>query len=298
MTWLLLSLLAPFIWSIANYLDKYLLSDKAEPGGGSGGLIILSSFMSLLFAGCIYLALGSAVMLPSRQINILILSGVFEAMYIYFYFQALEIESTSTVISLFQFAPIFGLLFGYVFLSEIPSGTQLLAIVIILIGTLCIVIKKNEFHLKSKVIWLMTASTICVGLFGTLFKVAGDGLPLWVSVFWQYMGIGLMGFVFFFASRKYQKEFYAMIKGKFVALVALAEVLNISAVLVTNAAIVLAPVALVLSVGSVQPVIVLIEGLLLAVIYPKLFAHDKPQFKFQYVLGIVLVVIGGFLINF
>ena len=89
-----------------------------------------------------------------------------------------------------------------------------------------------------------------------------------------------------------------MIKGKFVALVALAEVLNISAVLVTNAAIVLAPVALVLSVGSVQPVIVLIAGLLLAVIYPKLFAHDKPQFKFQYVLGIVLVVIGGFLINF
>ena len=88
---------APLIWSIANYLDKYLLSPASNSGGGSGGLIILSSFMSLVVAVVVYVCIGSKIFLADhQQVFILILSEVFEALYIYFYFLALEIESAST----------------------------------------------------------------------------------------------------------------------------------------------------------------------------------------------------------
>ena len=142
----------------------------------------------------------------------------------------------------------------------------------------------------------MTLSTLFIGLYGTFFKMAGEMLPLWTSIFWQYVGIGFAGILFFIFSKKYQKQFFAMTKGNSVFLVGIAELLNIGAVLVTNAAFVLAPVGLVLSVSSVQPVFVLIEGLLLALILPKFFKEDRPQIHFQYILGIILVVIGGFLI--
>ena len=297
MTWLLLALLAPLIWSVANYLDKYLLSPASNSGGGSGGLIILSSFMSLVVAAVVYLCIGSKVLLANEsQAFILILSGVFEALYIYFYFLALEIETASTVIALFQFSPIFGVIFGFLFLHEIPTLSQFGAIAIILIGTLCLVVKKGEFKMNWKIIRLMAVSTIFVGLFTTFFKLAGDTLPLWTSIFWQYVGVGIIGTLFCIFADEYRDQFLNMIKGKSIFFTGIAEILNVGAVLATNAAIILAPVALVLSVSSIQPLFVLIEGFILAALFPKTFKDDKPHLHMRYILGIICIVIGGFLI--
>ena len=297
MTWLLLALLAPLIWSVANYLDKYLLSPASNSGGGSGGLIILSSFMSLAVAFVIFVCTGSKIFLASHyEMIILILSGVFEALYIYFYFLALEIETASTVIALFQFSPVLGLLFGFLFIHEVPSLSQFAAIAIILVGTLCLVVKKGEFKIDWKIIRLMAISTIFVGLFTTFFKLAGESLPLWTSIFWQYIGVGIIGILFCIFKTDYRNQFLSMTKGKSIFLTGAAEILNVGAVLATNAAIVLAPVALVLSVSSVQPLFVLIEGFILAALFPKTFKDDKPELRIQYILGIIFVAIGGFLI--
>lgn len=86
MTWLILAILAPLIWSIANYVDKFILSRAGDSNGGSGGFIILSSLMSLLFAiGLFFVTKNNDFVLSTYTIFILILSGIFEALYIYFY---------------------------------------------------------------------------------------------------------------------------------------------------------------------------------------------------------------------
>ncbi|MEI6316229.1 MAG: EamA family transporter [bacterium] len=296
MTWLILAILAPFIWSIANYVDKFILTKAGDSNGGSEGLIVLSSLMSLIFAlGLFFVIKSQGIVLDKYSIFVLILSGIFEALYIYFYFLSLEIESASTVIALFQFAPVFGILFGYIFIHEIPTGMQLVAMLVIFLGTICLVVKKGEFHFNWKVIKLMTVSTLFVGLFSTFFKMAGESVPLWTAIFWQYIGIGLVGIAFLF-STKAQKQFTSMLTGSAVIFSGLAEILNIGAVLALNAALVLAPVGLVLSISSVQPVFTFAEGVLLAFLLPKIFKKDKPRFNLQYLLGISLVVIGGFLI--
>ncbi len=303
MNWFLLALLAPLAWSVANYLDKFLLSNsKGEGEGGSGGLLILSSLVSLVAAGCIFLKQGAlGITLDSQSVGVLILSGMFEALYILFYFWALEAESTATVISLFQFAPIMGLLFGYLMLNESPTGMQFLAVLVILVGTLLIIKKKGErLSFNGHVLLMMIVATTFVGIYNTLFKIVGEHIPFWSAMFWQYLGIGMVGFLLFFGVAPYRKQAIDMITKKSLnslGLTGLAEVMNIVALMATNAAILLAPVALVLSISSIQPVFVLIEAYIITAFFPKfLDPCDKPVFMLQYALGILLVCVGGFLI--
>jgi drug/metabolite transporter (DMT)-like permease len=243
----------------------------------------------------------AGVTLGSQEAGVLVLSGMFEALYILFYFWALEKESTTTVISLFQFAPIMGLLFGYLLLHESPTGTQFFAVILILIGTLFILKKKGErFKLNGHVLLMMLVSTAFVGIYNTLFKLVGENTPFWTAMFWQYLGIGMIGFLLFFGVAPYRAQTIQMLtKRSFTTLfvTGMAEVMNILALMATNAAILLAPVALVLSVSSVQPIFVLMEGYIVASVFPRLFdPSEKPTFMLQYVLGILLVCFGGFLI--
>lgn len=303
MNWFFLALLAPFCWSIANYLDKYLLSGPKEKtaGGGSGGLLILSSAMTIIAALLVlWIAGPDAVSLGSQEVGVLVLSGMFEALYILFYFWALEQESTTTVISLAQFAPIMGLIFGFLLLGEVPHGIQILAVVIILVGTLFIISKKGQrFRFHGHILLLMLVSTAFIGLYNTLFKIAGENIPYWTAMFWQYLGIGAVGFLLYFGVPPYRRQTHAMLSksGSVLAITGAAELMNIFALMAMNAAILLAPVALVLSVSSVQPIFVLIEAAILAAIFPKFFSSsEKPTFMVRYVLGILLVCLGGFLI--
>ncbi len=303
MNWFYLALLAPLCWSIANYVDKFLLSRTSDDvQGGSGGLLILSSLVSIIAAILVLCARGViGVTLGSQQAGVLILSGMFEALYILFYFWALEQESTTTVISLFQFAPIMGLLFGYLMLGEIPNGTQIFAVILILIGTLCIIFKKGErFRFNGHVLLFMIVSTAFVGIYNTLFKMVGAEIPFWTAMFWQYLGIGMVGFLLFFGVSHYRAQAIAMLtqrSGSILALTGAAELLNIFALMATNAAILLAPVALVLSVSSVQPAFVLIEGFVIFALFPKMLDRsEKPSLRWRYLLGIVLVCLGGCII--
>ena len=298
MNWFLLALAAPLAWSIANYLDKFILSRGESNESGSGGLMVLSSLMSLLIAFAIFLVYGNSLLtLDSQFVGVLILSGIFEALYILFYFWALERESTTTVISLFQFAPIMGLLFGFLLLKEVPTGMQIFAVLLILLGTLCIVWKKGEPKMKGIVLLLMLVSTAFVGIYNTLFKLIAEQTPFWTAIFWQYVGIGVIGFLLFVAIPPYRKQTLYMIRGKTLGLTTLAEILNIVALLATNAAILLAPLAVVLSISSVQPIFVLLEGFLIALFFPKLLDQsERPAIKVTYLFGILLVCVGGFLI--
>ena len=296
MTWFLLALSAPLAWSIANYLDKFLLSRGDSNEGGSGGLMVLSSLVSLLIALVVFLVHGHSVLaLHSQFVGVLILSGIFEALYILFYFWALERESTTTVISLFQFAPIMGLLFGFLLLTEVPTGMQIFAVLVILAGTLCIVWKKGAEKMKGSVLLLMLVSTAFVGIYNTMFKLVAEQTPFWTAILWQYIGIGVVGFLLFTAIPPYRKQTLYMLRRNTLGLTVLAECMNVVALLATNAAILLAPVAIVLSISSVQPIFVLLEGFVIVALFPKLLS-ERPTLKPMYVFGILLVCVGGFLV--
>ena len=303
MNWFILALLAPLAWSAANYLDKYILSKSRGGEGGSGGLLILSGLVSLVFALFLAFLYGTRLQIDSQHAGALVLSGMFEAVYLLFYFFALEEESATTVIALFQFAPIFGLIFGYVILREVPTGLQLSAVMLVLAGTLCIVAKKPDGKgsgISMNVVLLMLVSTAFVAIYNTVFKLAGENIFFWSAVMWQYLGIAAVGFLLYFGVSPYRRQFHTMIsrRGKGVlALTGGAELMNILALIATNGAVLLAPVALVLSVSSIQPIFVLLEGFVLVKLAPGFIEEgERPYLHTRYITGIVLVCLGGFLI--
>ena len=300
MNWFLLALAAPLAWSVANYIDKYILASAEDyRSANGGGLFTLSSLIGLVIPLCIVLVGGwTSLQLGSNTTGALIFSGAIEALYLLFYFWALEKESATTVIALFQLTPIMGLLFGFLLLGELPSGLQLCAVLIIVIGSLCVVLKKGQWKMNT-VVLLVIASTAFFGLYNTLFKLAAEGIPFWSGIFWQYVGVGIVGFITFVTVGPYRKEAIRMLtKRKGTTLIATfaAEFMNMLALLATNAAILVAPVAIVLSISSIQPVFVMLEGILLASLFPKIFGSEKTSFKIQYVIGILLVCIGGVLV--
>lgn len=298
MNWLFFALMAPLIWSFANYVDKYIISSVQSKDGGSEGFIVVSSFLSLIFSAILFVSqIGRINTEPNfLTILILILSGFFETIYIYFYFRSLEIESASTVIAFFQFAPVFGVILGAIFLKEYPSILQIIAMGIILIGTLFIVAKKDVSIFKNKIVGLMTLSTLFVGIFSLLFKIGSDGINFWDATKWQYFGMGITAFVFLLFSKKARTQFKSMSNNRIVMFSSIGEILNIGAILVLNKAITMAQVGIVLSISSIQPAFVFLEGIILAIISPKLFNAEKTKFKFLYIIGLILVIIGGFLI--
>jgi len=304
MPWFVLALLPPLCWSAANYLDKYVLSRAKSASGGAYGLLILSAAVSVAFALGVLAFVGadpvSAVSTTSREF--LLLSGAFEALYILFYFLALGKESATTVNVLFQFGPVFSLLLGFAFLHEAPLPVQLLATALILIGSTLVVWQPGEkFEMRGDVVGLMLLATGFLAGFILLFKVGGgDDLGFWQAVFWQYLGIGAVGAVLAclpFA----RKDFVELVRGRGTRMLAVtvgAEGANIAAILATNAAVLVAPIGLVSSVGAVQPVFVLIEGIVLARMLPGLKdVFATPALRVRTLVGIALAVVGGFLIS-
>jgi drug/metabolite transporter (DMT)-like permease len=304
MSWITIALLPPLFWSVANYLDKYVMTKaKADASGGAYGLLILSAAVSVVFAliatACIGIEPVQAVSTRSKEL--LLLSGAFEALYILFYFLALGKESATTVNVLFQFGPIFSLVLGFLFLQETLSPTRMLAIALILVGSLLVVKRAGErLEMRRDVVGLMLLACAFAAGFILLFKLGGgEEIGFWQAVIWQYFGIGVLGVLaacFGFA----REDFLALLRGRGARMLTVtvgAEGANIAAIIATNAAVLVAPIGLVSSVASVQPIFVLLEGLVLARLLPGLKdVFETPRLTTRVLVGILLACVGGFLI--
>ena len=138
---------------------------------------------------------------------------------------------------------------------------------------------------------------LIVAISGIIFKYVTIEGNFWVSSFWEYFGLGLTGFLIFLFIPKYREEFMHMNRtgGKKIFIVNIVtEFLTISGNLVTNFALLLAPVAMVYLVGSFQPAIVLLLTIIGTKFLPHIIKEDIsrkaliPKF-----IAILLMTIGS-----
>ncbi len=130
MTWFIIAIIAPFLWSIVNHADKYLLS-KHESESSVGSLMIFSTFAGIVVV--IFAPLFTdSLAIPLYQAGVLILSGILAASGIMMYLYALEHEETSMVVPFMQLIPVFGYIFAYLILGETLTSNQIIASLIII----------------------------------------------------------------------------------------------------------------------------------------------------------------------
>lgn len=302
MNWFYISLIPPFIFSIANHIDKYLLS-KYIKGGGIGSLIIFSCLFSV-FILPIYFYLRPDVMDVSRiDILLLIIVGVINTLGVLFYLIALSKEDASVVVPLIQLTPIFGYIFSFLFFKETITINQFVAAILILTGSLilCFHFSDGGLVFKWKTVIYMTISTVFFGLHGSLFKFITIRENFIRSFFWEYIGLFVTGILFFIFLKKFRIEFLNLVNSNKIGVFILNS-LNESIVFLGNIIVALcltlAPVSLVLAVGCLQSLFVFIIGLLIYIFFPQISKEKIEKNGIGYkVLAIVIIVFGGYLMS-
>jgi len=303
MTWFFIALGAPFLWAIVNIADDYLVSrySQKDKERSSGGLVLFSSLIGIFIAFFILLFTKGIFNISILDKVLLFTTGGLTIIWIIFYLYSLEIEDISVIVPWFLVAPIFGYVLGYIILGETLTLFQIIGSMIILTGSVLISIdfRGEKRIFKKKMVLYMVLACLAIAISGIIFKFVtiGTGGNFWVSSFWEYFGLGIFGLLIYGFVPKYRDEFHFMNKtgGKKIFLVNIvSELMSVSGNLLTNFALLLAPVAMVFLVSSFQPAIVLLLTIIGTKFFPHIIKEDiSRRVLIPKIIAIVVMIIGS-----
>jgi drug/metabolite transporter (DMT)-like permease len=303
MTWFFIALIAPILWAFVNHIDKYLLSDRFK-GSNIGALMIFSTLLCFVILPVLYF-INTDIFSPSiLNIIILIVVGVLTGLAMMPYMYALDKDETSIVVPLFQLIPIWGFFLSFVLLGETLTWIQATGCLFIIFGSIVITIEEdidNKIKFKKRTIYLMLLSTVLVAIYETLFKFVAVDTGFIVASFWEQIGLVILGLILFVCFKNYRISFFHLLKtqGKKISALNLgSESLTIIGNLATNFALIIAPVALVLTVNGFQPLFVFLFGLLLTILFPGFYSEKlSKKHLVQKIISILVIIVGSILIG-
>ncbi|MFA6586287.1 MAG: EamA family transporter [Candidatus Paceibacterota bacterium] len=304
MNWFFIAILAPIFWSINTHFDKFILS-KYSRGRGIGSVFLFSTLFSIFISIAILIFKYNEIILYSSFNNFLLflLPGFFGALGLYFYLQSLKNEESSVVVALYQTSPVFAYFLGYLFLGEVLTLTQVLAALIILAGAGILSFDLEEIEGKLSVKWEMVGFILLSALFfasnDVLFKKFTIFQGSFVtSLFWQHLGIFIVGFLFFLLSKNFKEDFFTLVKNnraKIFILNGFSEFFYAVGNFLSNLATLFAPVVLVLVVNTYQTVFTFIIGISLTLFLPHIVTEKISKRHLAHrILAIVIILIGSY----
>ena len=230
---------------------------------------------------------------------LLISVGGLTIVWIIFYLYALEIDDISVVAPWFLTIPVFGYILGNIFLGETLTQNQIIGSGITFVGLIILSINfsKEKRKLKTKTILYMLLASVIAALAGIIFKYITIEGDFWVSSFWEYVGLGLVGIIIYIFIPKYRREFHYMNKlgGRRIFSLNIAnELLSIIGNMLTHFSLLLAPIAMVYLVGSFQPAIVLLLTILGTKFFPKIIKEDmSKRILIPKIIAISIMIVGS-----
>lgn len=292
MNWFFLSLLAPFIYAINVFLDKYLIEAKIPE---YRGLPIFSAITAIPVVLVLFL-LGFTNVDNLSDICLIILTGMFTIWAFSIYLEALIVEETSKVIILIQLVPLLVLIFSYFILGEGISLKQLIGFSLLLISSIIISIKKRKssFKLSKGLIYVLIADVLWAVPY-IIIKFTSSTISFSSLVMYESVGVilgGLLLLVFISKIRKSFLKTVKKIKKPTLGLVFLNESLFLGGKILTYLALTLGPTAMVSILGSTQIFFGIILGTTLTILIPKVFKEDlsKNGFTKKVLLGLAAFI--------
>lgn len=302
MNWFLISLIATFLWALVNLADKYLVINYSGKDKSAGSLVLFSSLVGIMACFFIGFFTRGIFAIPLLDKLLLIFIGAFGICWIILYLFTLEIEDVSAVIPWMLTIPVFGYVLSYFLLGETLTRAQLLGAGVIFFGAIILSVDFSKIHVlfKKKVALFMLLACLIYAINGVIFKFVASADSFWVASFWEYLGLGLGGIFIFLFIGNYRRDFIANIKtsGKLIfSINMVSETMTIAGNLLTNFALLIAPVALVYMVGSFQPAIVLILTFFSTRFWPKLITEDfSRKVIIPKMIAIVLMLLGSIIL--
>ncbi|MCH8520227.1 MAG: EamA family transporter [Nanoarchaeota archaeon] len=297
--WLILIIIPPFIWALANFYDKVLVSK------------LFSSVYSFLFFSNLFIPFAILILILFNMyeifsfIHILILMSmgfIFLASFI-LYAKALELEESSKVGSLFVFVTIFILIIEFLMLDVSLTLLQYISSFLIIIFSLIMI---NSSQLTSifsifkfnKVFLFMILNTLIIAFYFTLMKYFLELYSLFGILFWIFVG-ELIFLILLLLNSNSRKEIIT--SGKrissryiFIFLITVVNILTVLPDIVYNYVISIAPsVALVSVVANIQYIFLFIFGILFTKLFPS-FIYENIELKQLIIKAICVIgIVGG-----
>jgi drug/metabolite transporter (DMT)-like permease len=175
----------------------------------------------------------------------------------------------------YQLVPIFGIVAGWVFLGEVISNDQMMAMLIVILGTSIISLENVEgrFRFKGRTVGYMLIACACWAAELAIFKVVALEENAWRSLFWKHIVLMILGVLMYLLIPRYRVSFQAAMRTNSVPLLSanlLNEVLYMLGTVSYGLAAMLAPVALVLLTETFQSIFVFVMAIFIARFIPKL----------------------------
>jgi drug/metabolite transporter (DMT)-like permease len=302
MNWFFIALIGPILYAVSNQIDKYIL-EKYFKAGEVGAITLFSSLFSVVALPIIYLMDPAVLSLGWADSLILTISGSLAVVCLILYLKALRDDEASTVVPFYQTIPIFGFILAYLFLGETLGKQEILAGILILIGTTIISLdfSKGGINLKKRVAALMLTASLLFAVMEVVFKAIALDQGFWPSIFWTFIGNIAIGIVIFITMKSYRQQFLRVFKinsGPVLLASSFNEIIFIIADGVSVYAILLAPVALVMVVNSFQPFFVFILGIFLTLFFPSIIKESlSKNIIAQKILAIGLITIGTWVLG-
>ncbi len=293
--WFVLATLAPFLWAVCNHIDKIIL-EKYFKEGGVGTLLIVSALASALVLPFLYVVDGSVFAVGMNGLGILVLAAILDVILLWAYLSAIQQDDSSRVVIFYQLVPVLGIVTGWLFLGEVVSSKQLIAMSIIIAGTSIISFEKvgASLSFKGKTAGYMLLACACWATELAIFKVAAIEENVWRSLFWKHTVLVILGIIMFSFVPKYRRSFLAALRDNSIPVLGanlLNEVLYIFGTISYGMAVMSAPVALVLLTETFQSIFVLVIAILVARLIPR-FATERVEKEGLIMKGVAICITG------
>ncbi|KKQ98079.1 MAG: Conserved hypothetical membrane protein, DUF6 family [Candidatus Woesebacteria bacterium GW2011_GWA1_39_12] len=298
MPWYLFAAATPTLYSVSNFVDKFLIEKRIKDPMAITALACTASGILGIVIGIFtgFVNIGFA------QILILIFAGILLTFYLIPYFEAMKLEDASRVVPLFQFIPVFTLILSTVILKETLSAKQILGLLLVVSAGLFISAEKIEGRMfrPRKSLYFMLLASFMYGLVGILFRFVVKEASFWTTLSYEYIGTGVGGMLLFLIPkvRKNLQNQISSIKSS-AGIITFNNGIAIAAQMSESYALSLAAVPLVNIIGSIQPAISLVEGVILTKKFPHLIQEDITKAVVTHkFIAIIIIFIGLYLVYF
>lgn len=272
MSWLFFAALGQIFWSLGNIIDKLLLNWLAEDEEDSGDsvtqLLLFSGLAGIIVSLAILFWDYSAISTQPFVIAILAFNGICTLLWLWLYLKAAEHEEISVIVPIFQLVPVAGLGFGYWFLGETVIPEKLVAGGLVIFGAILLTLSRDFFKSSFKTLGLMALASVFVASTDLLFKLGGTNSNFLTAVFWTYLSMAAGCLLLLMLSTSIRTRFVQILRTRFVKVLS-ANIGNETIDVLGNTlfafALLFAPIAIVQTTNSFQPVIVFILTLLMTI---------------------------------
>lgn len=290
-TWLLLALLSPALYAIANVIDKFAVSKRVQN---------CFAYLTMVSAAWFLAAVVTFIFVSWSDVTInQIILGIFAGLtysggfYVYFY--SMTFEEASRVVSIIFLSPLIVVGFAALLLGESLPVWKYAAILLTVAGAILIGTEKLDLKpVMRKGFWLLVLSCFFLATTNLINKYLIGSLSFWNMFGLQALGLSL-GLAFSLLSKDARSHLRIAFKSWY--FVFASEGLTFTGVLIFLYALTLTDISLVSPIGSVQPLYLLILTTLISSFKPQILKEVITKDTiFLKAIAVLMIVAGTFLV--